>query len=120
MNRICSWLSEVAAKETGAAQSGYSAFGAVVGATHPDELAQLRERLPRTIFLIPGMGAQGGTAEDVVRGVDANGRGAVINLSRGIFSAEVMKATDAGEFERKIQETVAAATESINKALAMR
>ena len=66
---------------------GYSDVGAVVGATHPDEGALLRRELPQTFFLVPGYGAQGGTATDVARTFDANGGGAVVNSSRGILFA---------------------------------
>ena len=66
---------------------GYSDVGAVVGATHPDEGALLRRELPRTFFLVPGYGAQGGTAADVARTFDAKGGGAVVNSSRGILFA---------------------------------
>lgn len=59
--------------------------GLVVGATKPEELRALRERAPELPFLIPGVGAQGGTMEDVK---DANGDGiALVNVSRGIIQA---------------------------------
>ena len=70
-----------------AGQSGYGNVGAVVGATYPEQLAELRESMPNTIFLIPGFGAQGGSAADVAGGLDANGLGGVINSSRGIIFA---------------------------------
>ncbi|MBT1176443.1 orotidine-5'-phosphate decarboxylase [Bifidobacterium callimiconis] len=66
---------------------GYSRTGAVVGATHPEEGARLRERMPHTFFLVPGYGAQGGTAADVARMFDTNGSGAIVNSSRGIIGA---------------------------------
>lgn len=66
---------------------GYSAVGAVVGATYPAQLAELRKALPHTFFLVPGYGAQGGGANDVVPAFDAEGLGAVINSSRGIMCA---------------------------------
>lgn len=66
---------------------GLSSVGAVVGATHPSELARLRQRMPTTPFLIPGYGAQGGSAKDVGVGFLANGRGALVNSSRGILYA---------------------------------
>ena len=66
---------------------GYSAVGAVVGATYPAQLAELRAALPHTFFLVPGYGAQGGGANDVAPAFDANGLGAVINSSRGIMCA---------------------------------
>ncbi len=66
---------------------GYSAVGAVVGATHPQEAARLREVLPHTFFLIPGYGAQGGNAEMLKSCFGANGLGGVVNNSRGILCA---------------------------------
>lgn len=66
---------------------GYSAVGAVVGATYPAQLAELRKALPHTFFLVPGYGAQGGGANDVAPAFDAEGLGAVINSSRGIMCA---------------------------------
>lgn len=66
---------------------GYSRIGAVVGATHPAELAELRAAFPHTFFLVPGYGAQGGGAADCAGAFDANGLGAIVNSSRGIFAA---------------------------------
>lgn len=66
---------------------GYSAVGAVVGATYPAQLTALRALLPHTMFLVPGYGAQGGGAADIAGAFDANGRGAVINSSRAIMCA---------------------------------
>ena len=68
-------------------QHGYGSIGAVVGATYPQQLAELRQLMPNTIFLIPGLGAQGGTATDVAGGFDENGLGAVVNSSRAIIFA---------------------------------
>ncbi len=68
-------------------QHGYSRVGAVVGATHPEEGAALRERMPHTFFLVPGYGAQGGTAADVRGMFDRNGSGVIVNSSRGIIGA---------------------------------
>ena len=66
---------------------GYSGVGAVVGATWPEQLAELRGLLPHTFFLVPGYGAQGGGAEDVAPAFDRNGLGAVVNASRSILCA---------------------------------
>lgn len=66
---------------------GYSRLGAVVGATHPEQGRELRARMPHTFFLVPGYGAQGGTAADAANMFDANGRGAIVNSSRGIIGA---------------------------------
>ncbi len=67
--------------------SGYGVVGAVVGATYPEQLAELRQQMPHTPLLIPGLGAQGGTAKDVAGGFDENGLGAVVNSSRAIIFA---------------------------------
>ena len=66
---------------------GLSSVGAVVGATHPDELTSLRARMPTTPFLIPGYGAQGAGAKEIVGGFLPKGRGALVNSSRGILFA---------------------------------
>ena len=66
---------------------GYSRVGAVVGATHPEEGKALRARMPHTFFLVPGYGAQGGTAADVAGMFDEQGSGAIVNSSRGIIGA---------------------------------
>lgn len=66
---------------------GYSRVGAVVGATHPEEGAALRARMPHTFFLVPGYGAQGGTAAGVAGMFDQDGSGAIVNSSRGIIGA---------------------------------
>ena len=66
---------------------GYGLLGAVVGATYPGQLAELREAMPGVLFLVPGFGAQGGTARDVAPAFDADGLGAIINNSRGLTFA---------------------------------
>ncbi len=68
-------------------RSGYSRVGAVVGATHPEEGKALRARMPHTFFLVPGYGAQGGTAQGVAGMFDRDGSGAIVNSSRGIIGA---------------------------------
>jgi orotidine-5'-phosphate decarboxylase len=66
---------------------GLGDVGAVVGATHPAELAAVRALLPDVIFLVPGYGAQGGTAADTAAGFRPDGLGAVVNSSRGIVAS---------------------------------
>jgi orotidine-5'-phosphate decarboxylase len=65
--------------------SGFSSLGAVVGATKRAEIASLRARMPRTIFLVPGYGAQGGTADDVRAAFTRGNRGALITASRSVI-----------------------------------
>lgn len=70
---------------------GYGIVGAVVGATYPDQLAQLRHQMPHAWILIPGYGSQGGTARDCAAGFDDRGLGALVNNSRGIIFAHERK-----------------------------
>ena len=79
---------------------GYSAVGAVVGATYPQQLAELRGALPHTFFLVPGYGAQGGGAKDVVPAFDKNGDGAIINSSRGIMCAYQKNGCDEQDYAK--------------------
>ncbi|MFC1852739.1 orotidine-5'-phosphate decarboxylase [candidate division CSSED10-310 bacterium] len=65
---------------------GFSSVGLVVGATFPQEAIQIRKLLPQALFLVPGFGFQGGKAEDM-KHFFINGRGAIINSSRGIIHA---------------------------------
>ncbi|MDD5041066.1 MAG: orotidine-5'-phosphate decarboxylase [Candidatus Peribacteraceae bacterium] len=78
---VSSWGADLLGPE-----SHYSSIGAVVGATYPEELKYLRSLMPNTPILIPGYGAQGGTAADVKSGF-VNGNGAIVNSSRGIIFA---------------------------------
>lgn len=97
--------------------AGYDEIGAVVGATWPEQLAELREAMPRSWLLIPGYGSQGGAAKDVAAAFDADGLGAVINNSRGILFAHRKK-----EYEEygsaRWEKAVEAATRAMITALA--
>lgn len=66
---------------------GYGLVGAVAGATYPQQLAELRQLMPSTLFLIPGYGTQGGSAKDCAAAFDDQGLGAIVNNSRGIIFA---------------------------------
>lgn len=82
---------EVADKITEAGQTvkgryGYTAIGGVIGCTHVEEGKEIRNRYSNMFFLIPGYGAQGGTAKDVALYLK-NGNGGVVNSSRGILLA---------------------------------
>ena len=79
---------------------GYSAVGAVVGATYPEQLKELRARLPHTFFLVPGYGAQGGGAEGVAGAFDENGLGAIVNSSRAIMCAYQKEGCDPRDFAK--------------------
>ena len=68
-------------------ENGYSSVAAVVGATYPEQLEQIRKEAPHTYFLIPGYGAQGGKANDIALGFDKNGLGGIVNASRSLMCA---------------------------------
>lgn len=68
-------------------EHGYGFLGAVVGATYPTELQELRQAMPSVPLLVPGYGSQGGTSADVAAAFDREGLGAVVNSSRGIIFA---------------------------------
>jgi orotidine-5'-phosphate decarboxylase len=90
-------------------ESGYSFVGAVVGATYPEELRALREALRGVLFLVPGYGAQGGTAADVAHAFDAQGLGALINSSRGLtlaYERADLRAKFGGDWQRAIAQAV--------------
>lgn len=82
---IAHFLESWGADEIG--KSGYTSIGAVVAATYPDEAARLRALMPRAYFLVPGFGAQGGTAADVKTCFNKDGLGALINSGRDIIFA---------------------------------
>ncbi|MDE7364807.1 MAG: orotidine-5'-phosphate decarboxylase [Ruminococcus sp.] len=85
---------------------GYSAVGAVVGATYPEMLTELRQRLPHTMFLVPGYGAQGGGAEGLKGGFDANGLGAIVNSSRAVMCAYKKEECDERDFAKAARREV--------------
>ena len=75
------------ALSTKPASEKYGSIGAVVGATWPEQLTDLRQIMPSAWFLVPGFGSQGGTAKDVAGAFDSDGFGAIVNNSRGILYA---------------------------------
>ncbi len=77
---------------------GYSGVGAVVGATYPEQLEEMRAKLPHTFFLVPGYGAQGGGAEGVAKAFDKNGLGAIVNSSRAIMCAYQKEGCDEKDY----------------------
>lgn len=90
--------------------AGLGDVGAVVGATHPRELRELREAMPHVWFLVPGYGAQGGTATDVKAAYRPDGLGAIVNSSRGITFPF---APDDPDWERMIATAARVASEAL-------
>jgi len=81
--QVESWASD----PTLVGECGYSAIGAVVGATARDEIATFRAMMPHCIFLVPGFGAQGGTASDIGACFKPDGTGALVTASRSVIYA---------------------------------
>lgn len=83
------WVGEKVAEwgEEHMGSCGYSYVGAVVGATYPEMGKILRKVMPKTYILVPGYGAQGGKAKDLVHYFNEDGLGAIVNSSRGIIAA---------------------------------
>ncbi|WP_246543156.1 orotidine-5'-phosphate decarboxylase [Fusibacter paucivorans] len=93
---------------------GYSPVGAVVGATYPEELSALRAQMPKAMLLVPGYGAQGGGAKDVINAFDTKGLGAIVNNSRGIiFAYEKI----GGDYQEAARKAVIAMKQDINDTL---
>ncbi|MDR3344629.1 MAG: orotidine-5'-phosphate decarboxylase [Oscillospiraceae bacterium] len=109
------WCERWGANSIGA--YGYSNAGAVVGATYPAQLAELRKRLPHTFFLVPGYGAQGGAAADIAGAFDDNGRGAIINSSRAILCAWKTANTPPEDFALAARKEAVAMGRAINNEL---
>jgi orotidine-5'-phosphate decarboxylase len=105
---VAAYVEQLATQTAG--QGGYGVVGAVAGATYPEELSQLRAAMPHTWFLVPGFGAQQGTAEDVAGAFDPAGLGAVINSSRNIIFAHSRPEYKATFGDARWQEAVEAAT----------
>lgn len=101
---------EELAKQTATSQVELGIVGAVVGATYPQQLAELRQRMRHAWFLVPGFGAQGGAAKDVSAAFTADGLGAIINNSRGIIFAHQQPEYKARFGDARWQDAVAAAT----------
>ncbi|MBM7556039.1 orotidine-5'-phosphate decarboxylase [Halanaerobacter jeridensis] len=97
-------------------EKGYSSIGAVVGATYPEEAEKLRNLMPHSYFLVPGYGAQGGGAEDVVPCFNEDGYGAVVNSSRGIIFA-YEKEEYSADYKKAAQQAVINMNQDINTAL---
>ena len=92
-------------------ESGYSAIGAVTGLTYPGEFEKIRELMPKTMLLIPGYGAQGGTGKDISVFFKDGLRG-VVNSSRGLITAHKGKTEEEG-FEEHVLTAVRAMREDI-------
>ena len=94
---------------------GFTPCRAVTGATYPAELKDLRARMPRTFFLVPGYGAQGGTAEDVQHAFTRDGRGAIVNASRSIMCAWQKTGRDGTDYQEAARSAAIAMRDDIGR-----
>ncbi|NLK39412.1 MAG: orotidine-5'-phosphate decarboxylase [Clostridiales bacterium] len=103
-------------------KSGYSFVGAVVGATYPDQAKALRRLMPRTIILVPGYGAQGGSADTAAVNFNDDGLGAIVNASRSVMHAykspKWAEKYTADTFDLAARSEAIAMTNAINEAVA--
>jgi len=116
---VAKMVKDIGADPSLVGKCGLSAVGAVTGGTFPDELRVLRAAMPATPLLVPGYGAQGGTAADCAKAYLPGGIGAVVNSSRGITFA--FRAGDHLERfgEKRWRDSVAAAVYEMSDALAV-
>ncbi len=98
-------------------ENGYSSIAAVVGATYPEQLEQIRKEAPQTYFLIPGYGAQGGKAEDIALGFDKNGLGGIINASRSLMCAYKQEQFTEQEYAKATRAEALRMKQELNKAI---
>ena len=108
--RVAEYVEQLARRTEGS-------VGAVVGATWAEQLAELRQVMPSAPLLVPGYGAQGGTAKDVVKAFHPDGSGALINNSRGIIFAHLKEPFKSQFGESRWQDAVCAATEQMIREL---
>lgn len=99
--------------ELGEPSGDYPDAGAVVGATRPGVGRRVREMLPEALFLVPGFGAQGGSAADIAGTLDRWGGGVVVNSSRGVLYA--YESSD-GDYRSLAREAAASAREALSTA----
>jgi len=102
-------------------ESGWSSLGAVVGATWPEESRRIRELLPRSLFLVPGYGAQGGSAREAlagfVPGPDGGLEGGLVSSSRAVGFPPEARDADAAGWERAVDRTLDAAISELTLAV---
>ncbi|ADU25606.1 orotidine-5'-phosphate decarboxylase [Ethanoligenens harbinense] len=116
LGHLCAHWSGMAA---GGEPSGrYGTVGLVAGATYPAQLAELRQNLPHTFFLVPGYGAQGGGARDVAPAFDENGDGAIVNSSRAILYAWRKEGCNERDFAGAARREALRMKEDLNAVLA--
>ncbi len=116
--KIAGVLNELGAPLVG--ESGYSSIGAVIGATFSEEARRLRELMPRAPILVPGYGAQGGSAKAAAECFNEDGLGAIVNSSRGITYAFGDRTISRDSFVESVRENTCRMVDEINAAVKSR
>ena len=116
--RVAKMVREIGADPSLVGTGGLSSIGAVTGATFTDELKELRAAMPATPLLVPGYGAQGGTAADCAKAFLPGGTGAIVNSSRGLTFAFRSGAHAERYGDKRWRDSVAAAVYEMGDALA--
>ncbi len=101
-------------------ETGWSSLGVVVGATYPSQSREIRKRLPRALFLIPGYGSQGASAADSMRGLvpgPSGLEGGIVSSSRAILFPEDANVSTATTWESAIDSTLQAAISELREAV---
>ena len=109
--RLARLVHELGAQSMG--DCGLSALGAVTGATRPDHLERLRELMPRTIFLLPGVGAQGGRVEDLGAAFRTHPAAGLVTASRSIVNAYVERGGEPAQAAADAAEELRAAVAAL-------
>jgi orotidine-5'-phosphate decarboxylase len=113
--KIAGVLNELGADLVG--ETGYSSVGAVIGATFPEEGRRLRELMPRAWILVPGYGAQGGSAKAAAECFNDDGLGAIVSSSRGITYAFGDPDISRDAFVRSVRENTRRMIDEVNAAI---
>lgn len=96
---------------------GFTGVGAVVGATYPEQLAEVRAAHPSIFFLVPGYGAQGGGAKGLIGAFNSEGLGAIVNSSRAIMCAYKKEGCDERDYAGAARREALRMKEDINSVL---
>lgn len=99
--------------------SGYASIGAVVGATFPEDGRKLRALMPRAIILVPGYGAQGGSAQSAAACFDENGLGALVSSSRGTTYAYSGPGITRAAYTQTVRENMLRMVDDVRKAISV-
>lgn len=112
-------VSDVAREHIGP-ETGWSSIGVVAGATYPKEAIDIRERMPETLILVPGYGAQGATAKEALQSFVPGPEGlegGVVNSSRGILFPKMAEDDGANAWEQRFDEALNKAIDELGDAM---